>query len=725
MMDEPVVEEDVRAGGAALVMGLVGLAVFLAVQALALKSFSSRESRPPAWDQSIHLEIALDYRAAWKEGDLGRIWTLAPKPGMPPFPPLFHVGMMALTDPADPVATSLRVNWVYLALLSLAIFMIAYEFRPDATALAAAMVFVCSPIVQRLYHTQLVDLAVTACVAMAYWALIASQGFRLWRGSLAFGVLFAVGMMHKWSFFTYMAPAYMMGAAALFDRNCRHKAAVAAVIGLAGCLPWYVIHLPILVPRLLEASADYGVPVWKGTAFFQYFLESVNALGVPFFLMGWFAVMIPDCMRAKKRWWVIPAWLILSYLIWAVVPNRQMRFLLPGLVPLGVGLGIAALPKVVVWSMAAVQIVLALNFATGWIAPVTVQLPLARFLPFPPIELTPSDPPRSEDWRLTEILREVEARRDKAMPAANLTLVANDTYFNGPNFNWAVKGSGLAAIRIRGVNRRLSEFSEFILLKKGYLGPEKVTLGLAKAAETIEDKDLWVAYAYEVVKRWPLPDQSEAVLYQLRKLKAPIFKQGRANFDFFTSTGLSAVGMKLDIGRWDAAKGSCDTIGVTAQSVSIRDLAVSGLDAELADVMFVPLMTNMPASQSYWDDVRFLKMRRLKVRSLTVTAEDLKGFLEKRVNGLVIKSMALDKDISVDATVNGIAVQARVSVALLDSPRRLFLKVERAALGVTPVPVWLLGVLSSITVSLENNPETPFFIDLPGLTIRNGRLTIP
>ena len=40
---------------------------------------------------------------------------------------------------------------------------------------------------QRLYHTQLVDLAVAACVALAYWALLASQGFRLWRGSLAFG----------------------------------------------------------------------------------------------------------------------------------------------------------------------------------------------------------------------------------------------------------------------------------------------------------------------------------------------------------------------------------------------------------------------------------------------------------------------------------------------------------------------------------------------------------
>ncbi|MBI5625114.1 MAG: hypothetical protein HY924_15160 [Elusimicrobia bacterium] len=725
MMDDVGVEQDVRPGGAALVVGFVGLAVFLAVQALALRSFSSRESRPPAWDQSVHLEIALDYGAAWKEGDLGRIWTLAPKPGMPPFPPLYHLGMLSLMDAADPIATSLRINWVYLALLCLAVFMIAYEFRPDATALAAAVVFACSPIVQRLYHTQLADLAVTACVAMAYWALIASQGFRLWTGSLAFGVLFAVGMLHKWSFFTYMVPAYLLAAAALFDRSCRRKALVAAAIGLAGCLPWYVSHLPILVPRLFEASADYGVPVWQGAAFFQYFLESIGALGVPFFIMGWFGIMMPDCQRGRRIWWVLPAWLIISYLIWAVVPNRQMRFLLPGLVPLGAGLGLASWPKVVVWLLAGVQVLLALNFSTGVIAPVTLQTPFQEWAPIPPIELTPSDPPLKEDWKLGEILRAVEDKRDKSASAANLTLVANDTRFNGPTFNWAVKREGISTVRIRGVNRRLSEFSEFILLKKGNLGPEKVTPGLPKAAEIVEDKGQWVAYAYEVAARWPLPDQSEAVLYQQKRLKAPVFKQGRSDFDFFTSTGLTATGMKLDVGPWNAARGVYGRIGITAKSVLLRDLSVTGLSAELEDVALVPLMSDLPAPQSFWDDVRFLKMHRLKIGSLAVGAEDLKRFLEKRVKGLSVKRLSLEDDVEIDATMKGIAVSARLSATLAESPRRLLLKVERFSLGVAPVPAWLLGALSSITVSLEPNPETPFFIDLTGLTIKGGRVTVP
>ncbi|MBI4678330.1 MAG: hypothetical protein HY748_12185 [Elusimicrobia bacterium] len=724
--DESAEDQGLAVGPAPFIIGLLGLAVFLAAAALALKSFSGRESRPPAWDQSVHLEIALDYRDAWADRDLGKIWKLAPKPGMPPFPPLYHLGMMLLMDPADPVATSLRINWVYLALMTLSVFMIAYHFRPDATALAAAIAFAATPIVARLYHTQLVDLSVAAFAGLAFWALLASRGFRRWPGSLAFGALFAAGMLHKWSFFTYMAPAYLMGAAALFDGKCRHKAVVAAAIGIAGCAPWYAAHLPILVPRLLQASADYGVPVTRGWAFLQYFMESINALGAPFWFLAWLGLWIPDAQRNKNLWWVLPAGVFFAYFIWALVPNRQMRFFLPGLVPLAASLAIAGWPKPVTWALAGFQLLLAVNFSAGWIAPLTVKLPYAKYVPFPPIELTPGDPPRREDWKIGEILREVDSRRDKTAPAANLTLVANDTYFNGPNFSWTVKREKLSsAVSIRGVNSRLCEFSQFIVLKKGCLGPEKVIEGLPKAAAIIQDPDQWVAAAYEPARRWPLPDQSEAVLYQRKRLRTPPLRSGRASFDSFISTSVTASRLRLDVGRWNGAKGVFESVEVLAKEVSIRDLKVSGLDAVMEGVGFIPLASNMPVAQSYWDDLRFLEMQRLKLKSLSVAAEDLKAFLEKRVKGLKVKSLGLEKDIVVDATIKGISVRLWLSAAMRDSPKSVVVSVERLDVGVTPLPVWVLGTLSRVTVSLEPNAETPFFIDLPGFTIRDGKITVP
>ena len=59
---------EARTHSRVLALSLVGLAVFLAWEALALRSYIRVESRPPAWDQAVHLEIALDYRNAIAAG---------------------------------------------------------------------------------------------------------------------------------------------------------------------------------------------------------------------------------------------------------------------------------------------------------------------------------------------------------------------------------------------------------------------------------------------------------------------------------------------------------------------------------------------------------------------------------------------------------------------------------------------------------------------------------
>src|SRR5438045_4069584 len=89
-------------GRKALVLSLLGLGLFLALKAVMLSSFVRRDTRPPSWDQAVHLEIALDYRNAAGLGRWSDIFHLAPKPGMPPFPPLYHLALMRAYDSPDP-----------------------------------------------------------------------------------------------------------------------------------------------------------------------------------------------------------------------------------------------------------------------------------------------------------------------------------------------------------------------------------------------------------------------------------------------------------------------------------------------------------------------------------------------------------------------------------------------------------------------------------------------
>lgn len=716
--EEEFFKEPVEAPGnrKVLVLSLLALAVFLAWQALDLRSYIRRDTRPPSWDQAVHMEIALDYRKALAERRFSDILYLAPKPGMPPFPPLYHLALTGVYDHDNPAGEAIWLNWYYLVLLCLSLFAIAYYFRPDASALAAVLLLACAPAVRHLYTTQLIDLALTAWVAAAYWALLISDRFRKWTGSLLFGVLFALGMMHKWSFFSYLIPAYFLALQALFTRGSRVKTLAAAAVALLGFLPWYLIHLPILFPRLIGASTDLAVSKswWE---FFTYLLTMEDGFGPFLWVMALTGLAGAGYKRHKEKGLLLALWFASSYIFWAFVPNQQMRFLLPGLTGLAAAAVSGPWPVSFVWIAVVFQVFAAANFSSGWISEVRLSRPLY------PFRLLVSDPPAAEDWKLADILREAQKRHDPALPFSNLTLVANDQFVNGPTITWMNKYLGLTGIAIRGVNRRLCEFSQFVVLKKGKLGPPRVIDGLPEAAAVVLRKDEWFDKAYAQAGSWPLPDGSEAILYQQRKIRQAPFRDKDMFLLYYGSGTFSATNLKIGLGRWDAAGSAYPDVSVAASEIELRKLKVKNVRLGMEDLLLVPSGSN--ADFDPWEDVRFLKMKKLKIKSLEITADDLRNFIEARVKGLRVSRLELDKTVRVGGSVRNIAFSAEASIALEQRPSRLVVTLTDIRIGISPVPLWMLNHFKTITIPLEPSPETPFHIDLSGLTLKDGRLTVP
>ncbi|MEK7858810.1 MAG: hypothetical protein AAB320_06665 [Elusimicrobiota bacterium] len=693
-----------------LALSFLGLAAFLAWQALALRSYIRADTRPPAWDQAIHLDIALDYRNLLKDGRWSDALHLAPKPGMPPFPPLYHLGLVAFYDQGAPPSTALWLNWFYLALLTVSVFAIAFHFRPDGSAAACALLISCSPAVQDMLHTQLIDLPLAALAAAAYWTLIESEDFTLWAGSVAFGLLFALGMLHKWSFFSYVFPAYFLAARAASVPASRFKVLAAVLTAVVLTLPWYWVHAPVMVPRLFQASADFAVPVWKGGAFFRYLGQMNEGLGPAFWLLACIGLLVPQYPRNAGRGWVLTAWFVTTYVFWAVVPNRQMRFLLPGLAPLAVA-GLGAWPKELIWMLAALQLFTAGNFTHRWLSPITVPAP------FYDLTFFPSQPPATEDWKIAEILEEAERRHDPTVAISNVTLVANDTFFNGPNFVWTAKRLALPHLRMRGVNRRLSEFSEFVVLKQGKLGPAGVIDQLPEAAAEITRKKGWFEKAYEEVRRWPLPDDSVAVLYQQRAMTVPPVVGRSFDYQFYSAGPFEATDLKLQFGDWDPQRSVYRWAKASAGVAKLRGITMSNLEVEMEDVLFVPVTSKEGA----WEDVRFLRLGRLRVKSLEVSGGSLRAFLESRVPHLRVDVLELEKTLKIRGTYRNMGVSAEAEMAL--EPKALRIDLVAARLGPSVLP--FLGRFRDYRLPLTPNPETPFFIEISGLTLRDGQLTVP
>jgi hypothetical protein len=701
-----------------LVLSLLGLVAFLAVEALLLRHYITVDKRPPSWDQSTHMEIALDYREALGAGRWGDMWFLAPKPGMPPFPPAYHLLLRTAFASSDPAHAALWVNWFYMAILAFSLFGIAWRFLPDSRALAATLAFCAAPGLQDLLTTQLVDLAMVAWASAAYWALLESEGFTGWLPALGFGLLHAAGMMHKWSFFSYMLPAYIVAGRALGDRSARIKVVAAAALSIALSAPWYWSHLALLPTRLVQASSDFATPFWKDGAWAAYLGQACSSLGPLLWALGFISLLAPQYSRRRENGWILGYWVLFSYVFWTIVPNRQIRFLLPGLVPLGVAMA-ATWPRQLTWGVAAFQVVGAINFFFGIVGPITVPLPLQS------LTFLVNRPPLPDEWKIDDILKRIEADRDPSRPITNVTLIANDEYFNGPTFHWVQRYLNLPHARMRGVNKRLCELSEFVLIKNGKLGPESVIGGLPEAAKIVNQPDGWFRAAYEQSAAWPLPDGSTAVLYRQKRNRPRPMDQKHLDYTLFQTGEVRVHNMHADLGDWDAGMSAWKSVMLSIDRVDVRGLSVRGVAADIENFSLVPMFEAGAGTNFDWSDVRLMRVDRVVVRSLQVTAEDLKSFIEARVPGLIISNLVLDGTVKATGDWKGRRVSAEAALELDRSAHRLRVRILSASYMGSPVPTALFRPIKELDLSLDPNPETPFSIELAGLTIKDGRLTVP
>jgi hypothetical protein len=707
--------DDIKPSPKIFALSLFCLAAFLAWQAFAVRNYIRAESRPPSWDQAIHLEIALDYREALQVGDWGKVMNLAPKPGMPPFPPLHHLLLKGIFSGPDPAGAALWLNWFYVAVLAISLFALAWHFRPDETAVLSVIIFCCSPAVQELLYTQLMDLALVACAAAAYWALVASNEFYYWAGSLFFGVIFGVGMLLKWSFFSYMLPAAYAALAALAYREKRWKVLVAAGVALLSCGYWYVLHFPTLIPRLFQATADFAVPFWRGGAAFTYLWLAADGLGPLLLVLSVIGLFAPQFRRYGHHGWMMVAWVVCAFVFWTVVPNRQIRFLLPGLPMLAVA-GLGPWPKWLFWGLAAVQLFSAANFSTGWIDPIRLPLPWGT------VRLFPTIPPAREDWKIADILAEAEKRHEPGTQFSNLTLVANDSRFNGPVFNWTSKLIGFPHVRVRGVNNRLCELSALVLVKGGSLGPDSVIGGLPEARQTIQDPKGWFAQAYEEARRWPLPDGYDAVLYQLKHPKTAPVARGKAHYQFYSAGPFEANDFDIELTRWNPARSVYGLVKASAAQMQLRGLVLTDLKAEMGDALFVPIYFG---KSDQWSDLRLLKIGKLRLKSAKVSAEAIRAFLEKRVPGLKVSSLEIDKTARLRGRLGRLKISAELSAEILQDPPALRVRLLDARVGTTAVPEFLLKPFRSFTQPFVPTPDTPFLLDIPSLTFSDGVVSVP
>ncbi|MBI5200134.1 MAG: hypothetical protein HY925_00990, partial [Elusimicrobia bacterium] len=615
------------------VLGLFGL---LAFQGWILGVWIGGEDRPPSWDQAIHLEIAHDYAVSISKGDWGGVLRLGPKPGMPPFPPAYELTLLPWLGRPDAAMATLWANFGWLSFLILVVFALGWLYAGPFEALAACVLLSCAPQTQWLVRNHLSDLALAAWVASAYLAVAWSAGFLRWKGSLLAGLAVGGALLTKWSAWTYFLPLGLLLLRATGNQLTRWRALSALGVAVALCVPWYAAQAPVLLPRLVDATADQAVPVWHGWAIFSYLRILLGGLDTPFWALALVSAVVPRLKRAREDNWLVVGWFAAAFVFWTIVPNRQMRFLYPAIAPLAL-----FVPGVFPKSSVALCL---------WMLASAANFTLAKVEAFsfgPGLLFFTQDPPKKQDWKLGEILRAADELRDRELPFSNMAVLANDERFNGASFNWERKRIGTLDIAIRGINSRYCELAEFVIVKGGRLGPASVVNQLPEVREYMLRDGSWFLDGYAAERRFGLADGTEATLYRRKRRASPPWKQPALKIASLETPQFTAKELALKFGKWDPAAGVYDFAELSAALLVVRGLEIENVKARLEGVDLVPLK-----GPDGLADVRLLRLRKLTLQSARVKAESLAAFAGKRAK-LGEPSARLEDTVAVSGRLKG------------------------------------------------------------------------
>lgn len=336
-----------------LVVAFVGATVALHVVWLV----RFRHGYVTEWDESGYLQFALSNFDALHDGGVWSFVRLVGGRGT--FGPLLPL----VTSLAYPVVGrgifgSLLVLPVFYAALVAAAFALARRLVSDGWALVAAVAAGAIPAV--IDYTRLFHFALPATVFMtaSLWALLRSDGLRLRRWAIAFGVLVALMALSRTMTLAYLpglAAAAVVELAGGSERRLRRRnAALGALAALVVAGPWYLHNAGSVYDSLSgsgygEGASPFGrhYPVASWGYWTKELRLDVHALQLPLAATLLLAFAAAAAYRVRPPRSAVPLLLVVveGYLVLTTSRNEGTAFALPWL-PALVVLGVAGAARV-------------------------------------------------------------------------------------------------------------------------------------------------------------------------------------------------------------------------------------------------------------------------------------------------------------------------------------------------------------------------------------------
>jgi len=406
-------------------------------------------------------------------------------------------------------------------------------------ALFATFLVSMYPGIFTIARVYMLDLALTAMVALSIYFILKSNLFNSTRVSILLGVALGFGMLTKWTFpiFLFAPTVYSLAISDLRSKKTLRNLLLISFVCGTICIPWYVTHLGDVKAAVAfsgsattEVRGDVPPSPVKALSYLVLLINSqILIVFFALFLLG-LALLLRLGRRTKLFLLLAYAF---PYVVLSIPSNIDFRFTLP-LLPLVAVISSVILRNVVAKRSRALLLLPLILFSflqfsivsyeipELWPSGPTVDTSIGQIRLLPPA-LTSTRRPVNQDWRIPEILNVVYAnsRYDDRFrrTEVNLDVLVDHVCFDATLFKYYSYTMKLP-IRILGIGaawnpenavKELMYYADYVVTKSS---ANASTEGLQRNMNILFASFKRVQHQFQLISRIELPDDSIASIYK-------------------------------------------------------------------------------------------------------------------------------------------------------------------------------------------------------------------
>ena len=520
--------------------------------------------RPPSYDQGLHLFRTFNYWEAISSGS--EDWWQDVLNVEPFYPPFYHLSLIPLSLVFGfNLDTGVIGKSFFMVVLVLSTYGIGRIIYAKKVGLFASFLVSCYPLIVGMSREYIISVMLTSVTALAYYFFLKSENFENGKYSFLFSLIYASGLMVKWTFFIYTFPAILAGlwGHKLSFRNRTFQftyylgvicaliilpffiyilgiyrwapltlelililvliksfpfasISIQKIINLVSltcisiliCFPWYAHNLI----NILIGMSKFAFPssVLKGGMAWNmpiqgFYIEVIGRqMGYP--LMSITAIAFLFYIFKKEQFnWTLFAWAILPIIVFTFVNNIGARYTMPTLPAM------ALITSVILTNIKIIPVRKLFLSMTGGTA-------FATFLYsgfFPPPDFFPylgqSNHPINKKWPINSILDDiVEEGNPKEGKHLSVRTLANYAYFQRGAFR-DFSAFRKLPIEMKGVKRNVGEMTNFFITKSGDFSRQSSN-AIQHRNRLLKDPAL--TKTFKLFRSYPLPDGTKGLVYK-------------------------------------------------------------------------------------------------------------------------------------------------------------------------------------------------------------------